>query len=295
MEHDWGELARQGKMSEVGRRISKELVLEHEQRGELPTSIRFLFYELVQRGELPKRWTHRKPGTSEANFKPDNSLSAWLMWLRERRIIPWEWIVDETRTLSNYTGWSSVKDAVESSLDKPRLDPWKGGAPLILCESRSLAGVLDRIAVRYRVKIAATNGQVGGFLRTDIIPALHDLNDPEILYLGDLDIAGNDIERNDRDVLVHEGGFVDDNWTRLAINESQTKELRELGLEPVKKKDERYKGKGGMHLAWETEALGQTSILSIVTEALDERLPISLEALGRREKRQASALRKKLA
>jgi hypothetical protein len=53
-----------------------------------------------------------------------------------------------------------------------RLDPWAGDAPLILTESRSLAGVLRRLVDDYAVLIAATNGQVGGFLHTEIIPIL---------------------------------------------------------------------------------------------------------------------------
>ena len=56
---------------------------------------------------------------------------------------------------------------------------------MILTESRSLAGVLNNLAGRYLASIAATNGQVGGFLRTDIAPAL--VSGQRVLYLGDFD------------------------------------------------------------------------------------------------------------
>lgn len=67
------------------------------------------------------------------------------------------------------------------------LDPWGGRAPLHLTESRSLAGVLRPVIVEYRARIASTNGQCGGFLRTDIAPPLRPGDGVE--YLGDYDLA----------------------------------------------------------------------------------------------------------
>ena len=43
-------------------------------------------------------------------------------------------------------------------------------APLILCESRSLAGTLRDLAARYACPIASTNGQARGFLITEVAP-----------------------------------------------------------------------------------------------------------------------------
>ena len=89
-------------------------------------------------------------------------------------------------------------------LPAARLDPWAGDAPLILTESRSLAGVLRALVRDYAVLIAATNGQVGGFLHTEIIPILRP--GQRILYLGDLDLSGGQIEANTRRVLEQEVG-----------------------------------------------------------------------------------------
>ena len=56
---------------------------------------------------------------------------------------------------------------------RPRPRPLgRRAADPILCESRSLAGVLRPIAYRYTVPVAATNGQVGGFLHTEVGPLL---------------------------------------------------------------------------------------------------------------------------
>jgi hypothetical protein len=173
-----------------------ELLAEHERDGALPTSNRFLFYELVQRGLISKQ--RQTPGR-----RPDQDMNDALTSLREDGSVPWEWIVDETRSMDSYSGHASIKEGLEARLKYVRLDPWAGDVPLTLTESRSLAGVLRDLCIDYCVDIAATNGQVGGFLHTGILPMLEPMH--RILYLGDYDLAGSDIEANTRSVLVRIG------------------------------------------------------------------------------------------
>jgi len=45
--------------------------------------------------------------------------------LREAGLVPWDWIVDETRSLEDYTGWSSLRAATISCAKHSRLDPWR--------------------------------------------------------------------------------------------------------------------------------------------------------------------------
>ena len=84
-------------------RICLELLREHEQQGKdgLPTNNRFLAYELIQRGVLTKQ---NKKGARRG----DQNLHEALTHLREVGLVPWEWITDETRSLSDYTGWRTV-------------------------------------------------------------------------------------------------------------------------------------------------------------------------------------------
>jgi len=62
-----------------------------------------------------------------------------------------------------------------------------------------LAGVLRNVASAYLVQIAPTNGQCGGFLRTDVAPLLSP--GQRVGYLGDQDLCGGQIEANTRKVL----------------------------------------------------------------------------------------------
>jgi hypothetical protein len=73
------------------------------------------------------------------------------------------------------------------------LDQWRGHAPPVLTESRSLAGVLRSVANEYRVCIAATNGQCGAFCAPESHPSC--VRTTASSYLGDLDLEAAQIAR----------------------------------------------------------------------------------------------------
>jgi hypothetical protein len=252
------------------------LMDEHGRDGALPTSVRFLFYELVARSVISKSGT-----------RPDKIVSDALTDLRENGHVPWEDIVDETRALSSYAGSKTVVADLLTYLSSARIDPWNGHVPLILCESRSLAGVLRDLVIEYRCCIASTNGQTGGFLHTEVIPKI--CAGDRIGYLGDLDLAGGDIEDNTRRVLESEVGELD--WERLALTEEQ---VDEHNLPRITKTDKRFKNGGGVHEAVETEALSQTLIVQIVRNWLEDSLPESIEDVHVREHAQRERLERTL-
>jgi hypothetical protein len=263
------------------RKIVLDLLREHEQAGEdaLPTSGRFLFYELVQRGVLDK---HKPKG--ESGRRSDQPLHDALTQLRQSGAVPWEWIDDETRSLDDYTGWPTIDRWATTSVKHVRLDPWQGRAPLILTESRSVAGALRKLAIRYCTKIAPTNGQVGGFLHTDVAPQLSPGD--RVLYIGDFDWQGGQIEANTRRVLEQLVGELD--WERIALTEQQLDQydLRRL---QIMKADRRYKPVR-YHPAVETEALSQQVLVGIVRAQLDAELPEPLEHVLEREQEQRDRL-----
>jgi hypothetical protein len=260
-------------MSKIGalRDLLFDLLREHKRDGTIPTNGRFLFYELVQRGELSKQRTGAR--------RSDQNLTDALIDLREDGRIPWPWIVDETRTLEDYTGCSSIRKGVLERLPYITLDPWRGRAPMHLTESRSLAGVLRPVILECRARIASTNGQCGGFLRTVIAPMLRPGD--RVIYLGDHDLSGNQIEANTRRVLEREiGGEL--LWERLALTAEQ---VREYDLPVIIKRDRRYKD-GRPHEAVETEAISQRVLIDILRARLDELLPEPLDRVQEREERQ---------
>lgn len=260
------------------RELVLQLYREHKKDGTLPTNGRFLFYEGEARGWWPKSW--------DRSGSPAGVVTRALTQLREEGAIPWDAIIDETRELENYTGDASIREGIERELERLRLDPWDGQAPFLIMESRSLGGALRATVGEYRVAFAATNGQVGGFLHTDIVPFLEPGH--RILYFGDYDLAGNDIEANTRRVLEHEVGDLE--WERLMLTEAQVKRHR---LPSIIKTDNRFND-GGTHEAVETEALSQKLIVKLTRDRLRKLLPEPLERVQAREEAERAKLREYL-
>jgi hypothetical protein len=258
---------------------------DHEARGSIPTSVRFVFYELEGQGVVPKNY-YDANGKKKART-PSCDVADAITRLRDVGLVPWDWIVDETRSLNEWRYAASVLDYLEETIGRTRIDLWQGEPPpLILCESRSLAGVLRRIAENYLCPIAATNGQAGGFLRTDIGPLMSG-GDRTVLYFGDLDFSGGQIEEHTRDVLSE---FGECEWFRLGITEEQVKDS---GLTPIMKTDNRFKPAREFP-AVETEALSQEKIQRVLRQALEDAAPEPLATVADREREQRVAVRQAL-
>jgi hypothetical protein len=95
----------------------------------------------------------------------------------------------------------------------------------------------------------ASRRSSGGFLHTDVAPKLW--RGPRVLYLGDYDLSGGQIEDNTRRALEREVGSL--KWERVALSEQQ---VADYELPVITKKDRRYKD-GRPHQAVETEAISQ--------------------------------------
>ena len=220
----------------------------------MPTSARFCSTSWSQRARHSS-----KHATGDA-ARPIKAVIDALKSLRDRGEIPWDWIVDETRSLEDYTGFPSIVVGVSAYLNKIRIDPWgKWGeaAPLILTESRSLAGALRNLAREYAVQIAATNGQVGGFLHTDVAPALGD-EARDQHHLGSFGLQGPAYRPLPTHVLERNRNR-DLDWERLALTREQ---VALYGLPVITKSDGRF-ANGGTHDAVETEALSQLLIVRV--------------------------------
>lgn len=265
-------------------RIVLELLCEKERNGEIPTNGRFVLYELEMAGQARKSRKGESRRDHGDDLPREQAVIDALTWLRNEDVIPWAWIEDETRRLDGYDHHDTVAGLLTSVCEHATINPWDGLPPLILCESRSLSGILRPLCDEYRCRLTATNGQARGFLVTEIAPILAD-NDRAVLYLGDLDHRGGQIEAHTQRVLEHETGRVFD-WTRIAITEEQ---VAERGLTPTVKVDSAYRPPLE-HDAWEAEALTQRVVVALVREALDLRLPQPLPDVQERERLEREAL-----
>jgi len=258
----------------------------------LPTTIRFLFYELEQRGlaTKPDREGPRKGMRRSIGWPPGSQdITDAVTRLREDGSIPWDWIADTERTLFVPNYWPDMATFKDDALASFRLNPWEPfEPPLILTEAKGNAQVLERVAALYRCPIAGVKGFTAGFLRTQIAPLLEDTR-RDVLYLGDYDRSGFDIENSVRNTLEDAIGQLIP-WQRIALTETQ---IRDKQIEPIWKVDKRDE-QG--HEAWECEALGQEGVVSVVRETLASRLlrqDESIEAVQERERQLTEEERRK--
>ena len=104
-------------------------LLDHAANSELPTSNRFILYELRQAAGPLYGHKSRGQGRSE-----DQNLSDAVMWLRANGVVPWDWIVNETRSLSR-TGNSPSLPMVSRNRrarnSRPSDAPLGGSLPVV--------------------------------------------------------------------------------------------------------------------------------------------------------------------
>jgi hypothetical protein len=261
-------------------RLAWDHLKNKDSNDEIPTSIRFVFYELEQASHLSKR-TIRLDGRP-GKRKPADDLTEAITNLRNLDLVPWESLVDESRHVHRNPCWDTVADCMASMVDVATLDRFPGvPRPVILCESRGIGGILARgVADEYCVNVVPCGGQTNGFLRTKAAPYLQ--GDVVPLYVGDFDLAGGDIEDNAKSVLEQALGHKLESWERLMLTGKQCKKLQRDGVEPVEKTDNRFKP-ARKYLAYEAEALGQNVVMDIIRKRLEAMAPEPLEAVLERE------------
>jgi hypothetical protein len=95
--------------SKAGRlqRACLALLQEHEREGTIPTNGRFLFYELEQRGVVSKKYPLKADG-KKPKRTPSQDISDATMRLRELGLVPWSWILDESRDVTTWRYATSV-------------------------------------------------------------------------------------------------------------------------------------------------------------------------------------------
>jgi hypothetical protein len=256
------------------------IALRTQQGGRARTIVRSVFYAMVATRVIPKSY----PGKRQ----PAQDVSDALTWLREQRYVGWDEIADDSRSVIDHRGFTSIAEGVDFFLDQARLDPWDANPPAVVVESRSLASLVDDITYTYRVASVPLGGQSsGGFLANQVAELLGPKT--PVLYLGDWDKAGGDIEASAERRLSRFAPDWNGTWERLAVTDPQARRLRRLWITKTDKRN------GRKYETLEAEALGPVELRRILDDALDAMLPTSLRQIRAKEERQRRQIRRKLA
>jgi hypothetical protein len=181
-----------------------------------PASVRAVCYQLFVRGLIPSM------ATGETQ-----KVSRIMVIAREKGIIPWSHIVDETRGAERIAEWGNLEELGQSVLGFYRKDFWRQQEETveIWSEKGTVRGtikpILDELSVTFRVM----HGFSSATIVHNVAAESHRLELPlRALYIGDWDPSGlymSEVDLPQR--LAKYGAKVD--LTRVALTSTDTRSL----------------------------------------------------------------------
>jgi hypothetical protein len=218
-----------------------------------------------------------------------NKVYRALKHAREDEIIPWEWIIDETRELEQIDTWYNPRHCANGFFyrrdlwqDQPdRVEVWS--------EKGTVRGVLWPVLSKLGVGFRVMHGFASA---TSVWDASNNANDDRpmvALYIGDYDPSGMCMSEADLPQRIKEYGGDHIELRRIALTAEQTVSLPSFSVED-KKNDKRYKWFKNTYgnRCWELDAMDPRLLRDLVeTEIkalIDEELWEEQEALEKREK-----------
>jgi hypothetical protein len=189
---------------------------------------------------------------------------------REQGIIPWSWIVDETREMERVSSWTDPAEYVVAVSRSYRRDFWvhQPVRVAVVSEKGTVRGVLRPVLDHYGVGFLVLHGFSGATTIYNI--AQDDDGRPLIvLYVGDFDPSGLFMSQCDIPArLVKYGGdFVE--LRRIALLRHHLDGLPSFPASD-KKKDPRYAWfvQNHGHRCWELDALDPNDLRETVEAAI---------------------------
>jgi hypothetical protein len=192
---------------------------------------------------------------------------------REQDIIPWEWIVDETRSLERTSTWDDPTEYARCVARSYRRDFWNQ-QPVrveVWSEKGTIRGVLGPVLDQYAVGFRVMHGFSGA-------TTVHDVSQDDdgreliVLYVGDYDPSGLFMSQEDLPNRLSEYGGDHITLTRIALTGEQLEQLDGLPSFPAadKKKDPRYNWFRSNYgdRCWELDAMDPNDLRDCVEQAI---------------------------
>ena len=189
---------------------------------------------------------------------------------RERDIIPWEWIVDETRAIERVSTWSDPAEYARCVARSYRRDFWDQ-QPIrveVWSEKGTVRGVLQPVLDHYAVGFRVMHGFSGA---TTIYDVAQDDDGRELiaLYVGDFDPSGMFMSEEDLPARLskYDGDHV--KLKRIALTRAQVRGLPSFPATD-KRKDPRYKWfrSNFGDRCWELDAMDPNNLRECVQRAI---------------------------
>lgn len=246
-----------------------------------PCTVRQVFYAAVSAGLIPK---------TEQAYR--GIVSRYLGTARENGELPWDVIADQTRSVYQRASWDSLRDVVTAVRHQYRRNLWSSQDVRVevWTESRTLMGALKPVIDEWGVPLYPCGGYPS---KTFLHDAAEDIElsgkHTLLLYLGDWDPSGRDIERHVLETIERYAPDADVELERLAVTPEQVEHMG-LPVRPPKSGDPRARGFVGGCI--EVEALAPDVLRRMVGDAIEANVDAhEIEVLRVAEESERSALR----
>lgn len=190
-----------------------------------------------------------------------DKVSKQLVYARETGLLPWAWVVDETREAERISTWSNPEEIISAAVSGYRKDYWamQPNWVEVWSEKGTIRGTLASVLKNYGVTFRVMHGYGSATSINSIAKETADNNkNLTVLYVGDWDPSGMQMSEIDLpDRLQRYGGAAA--IRRVALDECDVQDDTKLPFFEAdsKSKDPRYKWftKRYGHRCWEVDAL----------------------------------------
>lgn len=196
--------------------------------------------------------------------------------MRESGRMPFEWIIDESRTAIRPYAFRSIKDALLQTADNFRSDLWVNMDCLVQVwlEKISLAEVIQDMTLSYGVPLMPCRGYNGKSAMHKEAKKLWGETRPVFCYLlGDYDPSGVNAHETIESTMRRYAPDVDFRFTRLAITPKQIKQWH-LPKRLTKEDDSRTRNwEGGSgETSVELDSIEPTKLRKLVEDAINKHM-----------------------
>jgi hypothetical protein len=246
-----------------------------------PMTVRQTFYQATVQGIVPK---------TEAGYK--YQVCPALTDLRKDGVMPYGWLVDNTRRTIQARTFGSMEDALTETAKFFRRSLWRE-APVyveVWIEKDALAGVVEDVTLDYDVPLMVSRGYSSLSFLSDAAEVIAEEGKPCFIYhLGDHDPSGVEAGQKIEETLRELAPFADIRFKRLAVTEEQIEAL-DLPSRPTKDSDPRTKNWDGGDSV-ELDAIEPDELRNIVRAAIERHVDQDqLQFLREQEEREKGIL-----
>jgi len=159
-----------------------------------PQTVRQAYYQLVSRQVV------------ENTRSQYMAVSGILVRLRQNGVVPWEWVEDRTRRPRTVSMWGSMKQFARTVVRAYRKDVWQSQPRLVevWLEKDALSGIFEEELEPYGVTLNVGRGYDGWSSIQRAAERYKEWGSAVlVLYFGDHDPSGEDMERSLRERLAY--------------------------------------------------------------------------------------------